>query len=308
MMPVILLIGLGWCVARLEWVRQSSLKDLSNLLFLVLLPALLFRTMSQVKLGELDFVPIGVYFLSVGLVFVFTMLRNGFSTLSAARALANVFSNTVMIGVPLIGLAFGEKGLVTLFTLVSVHSLVVLTCASIVFELADAREQRAAGQAAPRSMAHTVFQAVRKSVIHPVPLPILAGILYSLTGLPLPEVVDKPLQLMGIAMGPVALLVVGITLAHTRISAMWKPALRISLGKVVLHPLVFLACTWALGQHGPAINVMFLISALPVGANVFLFTQRYQVGEDEVSTSIAISAAMALVTLPVVLGVLPYVV
>ncbi|WP_428852260.1 AEC family transporter [Imbroritus primus] len=304
LLPVILLIALGWTVARVNWVSKASLKDFTNLLFLVLLPALLFRTMARVKLAELDFAPIGIYFLSVGIVFGVTMLRFGFNTLSAARGLAHIFSNTVLIGVPLIGLAFGEQGLVALFTLVSVHSLVILTTVTLIFELAIAREQRAAGIGAHHSLLRTVLVAVRKSILHPVPLPILIGLLYGQLGLPLPEVVDISLKMLGAAMGPLALLLVGATLAYTPMGSMWKPALRIALCKVVVHPLVFLACAWALGQRGPAINIMQLLAALPVGANVFLFTQRYKVAEDEVSTSIAISTAMALVTVPVVLALL----
>ncbi|TMS57265.1 AEC family transporter [Imbroritus primus] len=304
LLPVILLIALGWTVARVNWVSKASLKDFTNLLFLVLLPALLFRTMARVKLAELDFAPIGIYFLSVGIVFGVTMLRFGFNTLSAARGLAHIFSNTVLIGVPLIGLAFGEQGLVALFTLVSVHSLVILTTVTLIFELAIAREQRAAGIGAHHSLLRTVLVAVRKSILHPVPLPILIGLLYGQLGLPLPEVVDISLKMLGAAMGPLALLLVGATLAYPPMGSMWKPALRIALCKVVVHPLVFLACAWALGQRSPAINIMQLLAALPVGANVFLFTQRYKVAEDEVSTSIAISTAMALVTVPVVLALL----
>ena len=81
-------------------------------------------------------------------------------------------------------------------------------------------------------------------------------------------------------------------------------ALRIAVVKTIVHPAVFLGCAWLLGLRGPAMAAMALAAALPVGANVFLFTQRYAVGEDEVTASIAVSTALALVTLPVVLTVL----
>jgi predicted permease len=63
LLPVIALIGTGFGVARAGLVRQTAVKDMSNLVFLLLLPALLFRTMAQVHVGELDYRPIGVYFL-----------------------------------------------------------------------------------------------------------------------------------------------------------------------------------------------------------------------------------------------------
>jgi predicted permease len=156
LVPVILCIGLGFVTARVGWVRASAIPDLSNLVFLVLTPALLFRTMGQVRLQELDFQPVALYFGAVALLFALTLAFTRFSTRAAARALAHTFGNLVMIGVPLVGLVYGPQGLVTLFTLVSLHSLVLLTAATLVFELAEARELQRSGQAEPRPMTHTV--------------------------------------------------------------------------------------------------------------------------------------------------------
>lgn len=301
LVPVILCIAVGFLAARVGWVRASAIKDLSNLVFLVLTPALLFRTMSSVRVQDLDFQPVGLYFLASGLVFVVTMARCGFTTRSAARGLAHMFSNTLMIGAPLIGLIYGDAGLVTLFTLISLHSLILLTSATVVFELAEAREQQRAGLSVPRPMVFTVLQAVRNGIIHPVPLPILAGLLLAQTGFVLPEMVDKPLQVLGTALGPMALLLVGITLAFSKIGAHWRDALGIALVKNLVHPLLVFALAWAMGLTGMPVAVMFATAMLPVGANVFLFTQRYGVMQEEVSSSIAISTGMALITLPLML-------
>jgi len=54
-------------------------------------------------------------------------------------------------------------------------------------------------------------------------------------------------------------------------------------------------------QQQLAVAVMFAAATLPVGANVFLFTQRYGVMQEEVSSSIAISTALAMLTLPLML-------
>src|SRR5256885_148743 len=61
LIPVILCIGAGFLAARLGWVRAAAIKDLSNLVFLVLTPALLFRTMGAVRMQELDFQPVALY-------------------------------------------------------------------------------------------------------------------------------------------------------------------------------------------------------------------------------------------------------
>lgn len=287
--------------ARLGWIRAIALKDLSNLVFMVLTPALLFRTMSTVRIETLDFGPVGIYFVAAVLIFAATVALQGFSTLGAARGLAHVFGNTVMIGVPLIGLAFGESGLVTLFTLISVHSLILLTSATVVFELAAARARASTpGQPKPHVVA-TALRAVANGILHPVPLPIIAGLLFAQTGLQVPAMVDKPLQLLAQALGPIALLLVGVTLAFSRVGSGLRPALRSALVKGLVFPLLLAAMGLALGLKGQALAVLVVIASLPTGANVFLFAQRYNVAEAETTASIAVSTALALATLPVVM-------
>ena len=255
--------------------------------------------MSTVHIQDLDFGPVGIYFVAFGVVYAATLAVLGFTSLGAARALANTFSNTLMIGVPLVGLVFGDAGLVTLFTLISVHSLILLTAATVVFELAAAREHAGREGGAQQALWRTALQAMRNGIVHPVPLPIIAGLLFAQTGLVVPQVVDKPLQLLGQALGPIALLLVGVTLAFTKVGHHFKAALRIALVKCVVHPLVLATLGWALGLSGLPLAVMIVAASLPVGANVFLFAQRYAVAEDEVTASVAVSTALALVSMPV---------
>lgn len=303
--PVVLLIAAGLFAGRAQWIRANAIKDLSNLIFLLLTPALLFRTMSRVRVEQLDFKPVLAYFLAVIVLFGGTLLVQGFNRRAAVLALANTFSNTVMIGIALIGLMYGPQGLVTLFTLVSVHSLVLLTSATVVLELAVAHEQKLGTSdevtRAPRHPVATVMMAVKNALLHPVPLPIIAGLLFAQTGFTIPSVVDKPLELMASAFGPLALVLVGVTLANTRVGEHWRQALALAGVKNLLHPLLVFGLCRLLGVGGVPMSVMVVASALPIGANVFLFSQRYKVAEELITASVVVSTALALVTLTVVL-------
>lgn len=304
LLPVVLLILIGFVAGKAKLVRGESVRDLSNLVFLVLTQALLFRTMSSVRIEQLDFKPVAQYFLVAGALFVTMLWLYGRNSRASVLALASIFSNTLMIGVPLIGLAYGQEGQVLLFTLISLHALVLLSAATLVLELQVASEH-AALSGERRAVWRTVASAVRNAIIHPVPLPILVGLVYAQTGWGLHPVVDRPLALLGSAFGPIALVLVGITLSQTPIGKQFMSALKLSLVKTVVHPALMLAVGWLLGLRGLHLAVMTVAAALPIGANVFLFSQRYRKEEDAVTAGVAVSTAMAVVSVTAVMAVLP---
>jgi predicted permease len=304
LLPVVFLILIGFVAGRAKLVRQEAVRDLSNLVFLVLTQALLFRTMSTVHLEKLDMQPVFQYFLVAGGLFFVLLLLYGRDSRASVLALASIFSNTLMIGVPLIGLAYGESAQVLLFTLISLHALVLLTMATVVLELQMAHElANETGES--RHILKTVGLAVKSAVLHPVPLPILIGLIYAQTGWGLHPIIDKPLQLLGAAFGPVALVLVGITLSQTPIGQHLKGALKLSVVKTFVHPFLMAAVGYAMGMRGIHLTVMVVAAALPIGANVFLFSQRYQKEEDVVTAAVAVSTVFAIVSVSLVMALLP---
>ena len=221
-------------------------------------------------------------------------------------ALALTYSNAVMVGIPLVGLAWGDAGLVTLLTLIPVHSLLLLTSATLALELVLARDEsaQAASVRAPNvvgRMWRVVAQALRKALLHPVPLPIIAGLLFAQTGLQVPVWLDLPMRWLGSAFGPLALSLVGITLAGSVIGVQLRGALVLTAIKNLLVPALAAWLGWVFGMHGLPLAVMVVTAALPIGANVFLFSQRYGVAQDLVTAGVAVSTAMALVTVSAVM-------
>jgi len=301
--PVFILIALGYLAGRVNWIRHEAVRDLSNLVFLLLIPALLFRTMSAVHVETLDLRPLAAYFPAALLLLLGSIAWRGFHRASVVMALGGVFSNMVMIGITLVELAYGKAALVTLLTLVSVHALILLTVGSVVLELVVAREARDGGERAPHVL-QTAWSAFKGALIHPIPLPIMSGLLFAQTGWALPAVVDKPLQLLGSAFGPISLVLVGVTLARTPLTGHLRPALWISLSKNLLLPLMVGVSAWLWGITGLPLTVIVVAAALPMGANVFLFAQRYEVAQGLTTAAMGLSTVLALFTLSFVMLVM----
>ena len=309
LLPVVLLIAAGYLAGRRGWIRGDAVRDLSNLIFLLLAPALLFRAMSTVHVEQLSLRPVAAYFVAAAIIFAGTLLWRGFNRTAAVLALANTYSNTVMIGIALVGLAYGPDGTVVLLTLISLHSLVLLTSATVVLELAVAHEHATrSGAGAPDrgAMLRTIGRALRNAIVHPVPLPIIAGLLFAQTGWTMPEAIDTPIRLLGQAFSPVALAMVGITLALTPVGLHWRGALVQALIKNLVHPLLTAGLGWLFGLRGLPLTVMVVAAALPIGANVFLFSQRYRTAEELVTASVVVSTVLALVTVSLVMALAGY--
>ena len=112
LVPVMLLIAMGCAVGRWNWVSPGGAQELSRLAFSVFGPALLFRTMSHVDPATLVLQPLAVY-LGSAVALYWAMWWFWGRKLSAAMwAMASMFSNTVALGIPLVGYVYGPPGLV----------------------------------------------------------------------------------------------------------------------------------------------------------------------------------------------------
>ena len=301
LLPVVTLIVVGLLLGRTGWVTPAWVQRLSTVSFMVLTPVVLFRAMCQVHLEQLDLRPASAYIAALVLVFGAMLWWRGLNRVSVVLALAVTYSNAVMIGIPLVQFAWGDAGLVTLLTLIPIHSLVLLTVATVVLEFALAREHLARSPDVAGHLLRVTGRALRKALIHPVPLPILAGLLFAQTGLVLPPVLDQPMRWVGMAFGPLALVLVGIALAGSAVGAQLRFALQLATIKNFAVPVLAAALGWALGVRGVALAVLVTTAALPIGANVFIFSQRYGVAQPLITASVAVSTLLALVSVSLVL-------
>jgi predicted permease len=135
-------------------------------------------------------------------------------------------------------------------------------------------------------------------VLHPVVLPVVVGLIWNLTNLPLPEPVDDVLQMLGQGVVPVCLVLIGLSLAHYGVRGVGWPALWLSAAKLVLLPALVLAAAYGAGLRGLPLQVTVLFAALPIGSNALLFAQRYKALEAETTAAIVASTIAFVATGP----------
>lgn len=318
LIALVVVVAIGYVVGRARWLSPDSkdadpARTLSYAAFYIFVPALLFRTTARLDLHALPWRTLIAFFGPVGLtmigIYAWQRYRNRNGRLPVAapatRAMTAGFGNTVQIGIPMAAALFGEAGLAIHITVVSLHALTLLTLQTTLVELDLAREQvRASGT---NDLWTTLRTTVRNTVIHPVVLPVVAGLLWNLSGLGLPGVVDELLQMLGQAVVPLCLVLIGISLAYYGIAGAVRSALIISAVKLLLIPLFVLCFAhWGLGLTGVPLAVVVMAAALPVGSNPLIFAQRYNTLQSEASTAIVLSTLAFALTAPLWLLILAW--
>ncbi len=300
-LPAAIIVIAGFIAGR-RVLDATAIKALSDLCFLLFLPCLLFRSMATARFQGSDFALIAVYF-GASLVWffcvaVYTRHQSLQSTAGAiVIGLGAVFSNTVQLGIPIQKLAFGDAGLKLHLSIIALHSLVLLTTATVWLEVSRARQS-----SIKHSLGRNIFNVVKTSVLHPVILPILVGLLWAFAELPLPPWADQPLGFLASAAGPLMLVLMGAQLSTMKLAEHLRAAFAITVAKNCIHPLLIFALAWAVDLSPLATAVAVTCAALPIGSNVFLFAQRYNVNENVTTAATAISSLAALVSLAIALA------
>jgi malonate transporter and related proteins len=312
LLAIFVIVAIGWIAGRMKWLGDKDpARTLSAAAFYVFVPALLFRTTARVDLAALPWATLAAFFVPVLMVlvglYVYQRMRHGNAETPAdpsTRALSATFGNTVQVGIPTITALFGEAGLSVHLAIVSLHALVLLTVATTLVELDVVRSRRELGH----SNAHlglTLARTVRATLIHPVVLPVIAGLVWNALHAPLPAIADEILVTLGQAVVPLCLVLIGLSLATYGVAGVVRGAITLTLLKLVALPACVLAIGhWGMGLTGIPLSVVVVGAALPVGSNPLIFAQRYRALEGEVTAAIVFSTLGFVVAAPAWLAVL----
>jgi malonate transporter len=158
------------------------------------------------------------------------------------------------------------------------------------------------------TLGSTVRATVRNAVIHPVTLPVLAGLAWNLTGLGLHPVASQTLAGLGLAVVPVCLVLIGLTLAQYGVRGHLRGALAAAAPKLLLLPaLVLVVAHWGFGLDGVPLAVLVMMAALPTGTNALIFAQRYDTLQAQATTAIVFSTLAFVATASLWLGLLTWI-
>ncbi|MCB1932004.1 AEC family transporter [Accumulibacter sp.] len=296
-MPLFVLVLVGYLLMRgCGWPKSMS-EDLSRFVFSVALPAMLFRMMSDFsKLPPVDARLLIAFFGGCLIVFVIGRLvawrlfaLDGVG--QSVFALGGVFSNNVLLGLPLAKVALGVAAVPSVALVLVFNALILWTLLSVSIEWA------LHGSFSPRGFARTAWGVLT----NPIVAGILSGALFGLAGWPLPTLIAQPLGMLAQAAAPLALIALGMGLAEYGVRAGWRISVAICVLKLIVQPLVVWSLALLIGLPAMETQVVVLLASLAVGANVYLMSRQFNTLEGPVASSLVLSTALAALSTPLLM-------
>lgn len=298
-LPVFGLVVVGYAAVRLRWLADDAVRGLSLFVFNFALPAMLFRTLARTQLPEqMEWAFLLSFYGAALIVFGFgmTVARRGFGRPLEGQGLAGLtasYSNTVLLGIPIVLAAFGEDAAVPLFLIVATQNLVLFPPATAMIE---------AGLGGERTLRGLLVPTLTAMARNPIVVGLTTGLVFNLLNLGIPGPVDSVVAALGAAAIPTATFALGATLARYRISGAFGEASMLIAGKLLLQPLiVWLLATLVFDLEPLWTSVAVLMAGLPTGINAYLFAERYDHGVATSATAVVVSTGLSVGTLSILI-------
>ena len=209
--------------------------------------------------------------------------------------MGTVYSNAVLIGLPLISAGLGDEALLPVFMLISIHGATIFFVATLF------AERNGDSSVSPLSLARQTITSLAKN---PIIAGLFLGLLVNLFAIPIPKPVDTAIELISKAALPSALFVLGASLSAYKLAGHYREAWTIVTLKLLLQPFLVWLLAFVIFQVDPLWgSVAVMMAAMPVGINVYLFAQKYQVCIAPISSAIVISTTLAILTQSILLAI-----
>jgi malonate transporter and related proteins len=301
-LPIFALMGLGYGAVRFRLFPADGIKSLIAFVNNFATPCLLFHSLVTSDFrSAFNLAIIGPYYLgalicfAIGIVIALKVFGNRPGE-AVSVGFSGTFTNTVLVGLPIMSRAYGQESLATTLSIIGLHGAILLTVGMVTMEL-----MRRDGA----SLGRTLLTAVKRVGSNPLIWGIAAGMIGYFAGLQLIEPAEAFLTMMASAVVPAALFGIGGALNEFKLSDNWKQALVASLIKLIIHPAIaYVLMIWVLHVPMDIARYGILLAAMPSGVNVYIFATYYNRGASVAANTILIATVASAATISIWLLIL----
>ena len=300
--PLYLMILIGFASVRTGYVEAGHIGALSQFAFRICLPVLIFMAIALPRgAGVLNLSFMAAYGLgsmtTMGLGFAAARIilrRPGAESWILALGMSN--SNSGFIGFPVASLFFGPEAAVVFAMTMLIENTLTMPFATIAASASGGKAAR---------LRDLAFRSLRAIIRNPLVIAVVLALAVRLAGIPLADTFQDAVRMLAAVAAPLALFVVGGTVARTPVSGHWRRTAAVSVGKLVVHPVLVAAMLLLVPGVPPAlIPVGILFAAVPMLTIYPILATPFGLGT-VTATALVVTTVLSSVTISLVLTLLP---
>ena len=292
-LPVFLVIGAGYAATQSGYFKEIHVDGLMKFTQGFAIPCLLFLAIAHLDLSAsfdprllISFYSAAALCLTAGLFGARLIFGRDWED-CVAIGFCCLFSNSVLLGLPITERAYGPDNLTGNYAIIAFHSPFCYGIGITVMEIVRNR-----GHGGLR-MARSVLSAMFKNALI---LGIALGFVVNLSGLVIPRVVDEALGLVTRAALPGALFALGGVLVKYKPEGDLRTIAYVCGISLMLHP----SLVWIFGASTGLPQDLFrsgvLNAAMAPGFNAYIFANMYGRAKRVAASSVLIGTAASIMT------------
>lgn len=304
-LPVFLLIGFGYAAAYGKLFDDGAVDGLMRFAQNFAAPCLLFKSVAELDLSSAYHPALFASFYAGafgGFGLGYLGARKFFGRTAAesvAIGFACMFSNSLLLGLPITERAYGTGALSGNYAIISLHAPLLYGFGITVMELV---RSKGLGLSLPR----LTTQVLRAIFSQPLVIGIVAGFAVNLSGLALPQVALSAIDLMAGTAIPAALFGLGGVLLRYRPEGDMKSITMVCVISLIVHPAVtYLLARHAFGLSVPDLRSAVITGAMAPGVNAYIFANMYGVAKRVTASAVLIGTVATIITAWGWLAILP---
>jgi malonate transporter and related proteins len=301
-LPYFGLIFIGYACGKAKGLPEQGLAWMNFFLLYVSLPALLFGITSKTPFAELNNPPFLIATtLGTASAFLLALLAGRLiGRLSLREAtlagLSGGYGNIGYMGPGLALAVLGPRAAAPTALIFCCDSIFLFSIVPLLIALTDSGD---------RHWLHTIGLVIRQIVLNPLIMSACAGALAAGLHLHFPIAIDKTLLFLQDAAAPVALFVLGVTVALRPFGRVpWEVPGVIAI-KILIHPLAAFGLMLAFGPFAqPWAATAILMASLPPALNVFVIARQNDAWIEPASVAVLLGTFASVITLTSVMWLL----
>jgi malonate transporter len=292
-LPVFLVIGFGYVAVWRGLFPVSGIDGVMRFTQNFAIPCLLFQAIAKMDLGTaidtrllLSFYAGAAICFALGLFGARLFFKRPWED-CVAIGFCCLFSNSVLLGLPISERAYGPDALAGNYAIIAFHSPFCYGLGITVMEVVRNRGKSLL------ELAQAVTRAMFRNALV---IGILAGFAVNITGLPIPTVVDDALSLIVRAALPAALFALGGVLIQYRPEGDMKAIAMVCAIALIVHPALVWTFGTALSLPQDSFRAGVLTAAMAPGFNAYIFANMYGRARRVAASAVLIATACSLIS------------